>query len=274
MRFQHIFKQIDTGKSVFYAWSEAMHTRIDVVLCELSEETSLALTNRILDEINRIEKFADRFNPASELSKINKLAALEPLTISAEMLDILQDCIRYNQLSLGAFDITIQSLNNYRHGISDIVIDQPTSTIHFKNKNVQLDLCGFIKGYALDKAMKILTEEKCSNALLNFGNSSVCAMGNHPNGKGWKVKLPEQQEEFVTLYNECLTNSGNSSNHLHIIEPSTGDFSKTEKIVSVVTNNATVGEVLATALCACNPTNAEHIRMNILTQKTHLQNNQ
>lgn len=270
MRFQHIFKQIDTGKSVFYAWSEAMHTRIDVVLCELSEETSLALTNRILDEINRIEKFADRFNPTSELSKINKLAALEPLTISAELLGILQDCIRYNQLSLGAFDITIQSLNNYRHGISDIVIDQPTSTIHFKNKNVQLDLCGFIKGYALDKAMKILTEEKCSNALLNFGNSSVCAMGNHPNGKGWKVKLPEQKEEFVTLYNECLTNSGNSSNHLHIIEPNSGKYCNADKIKSVITNSATQGEVLSTALCVCNPNETDIISLNITSSSVLL----
>jgi thiamine biosynthesis lipoprotein len=78
------------------------------------------------------------------------------------------------------------------------------------------------------------------------------AVGNHPHGNGWKVKTALQalvpaEREFI-LYDECLTTSGNDTpNRRHIICPDTGKYIEGLKAVSVVTSNATEGEVLSTA---------------------------
>lgn len=252
MQFQHVFRQINTEHSIFYAWFEAMHTRIDIALCHLSEEDSIVLMDKICNETKRIEQMSDRFNPQSEISEINMIAAIEPLTISVELYSILKDCIHYNNTTFGAFDISIHSFNNHRQGISDIILDQVSTTVFFKDKNVQIDLCGYIKGYALDKVRGMLTDNNCSNALVNFGNSSVCGIGNHPYGKGWKINLPNQEKDSATLFNQCLTNSGNSADYFHIIHPETGQLCKSDNIMSVITEKADIGEVLSTALYVCD----------------------
>lgn len=252
MQYQHLFRQIDTDKTVFYAWFEAMHTRIDIVLCDFLEEDSIVLLEEIAKEIKRIEQMTDRFDSKSEISQINHIAAIEPIAISAELYSILYNCIQYNHTTLGAFDISIQSLNNYRQGINDIILDKASTTVFFKDKNVQIDLCGYIKGYALDKVRAMLKDNNCSNALVNFGNSSICGIGNHPSGKGWKINLPNQEKNSTTLFNQCLTNSGNSADYFHIIRPETGQFCESENIMSVITEKAAIGEVLSIALYVCD----------------------
>ena len=259
MPIQHLYSQISTESSVFYAWFEAMHTRIDIVLCNLDEESSNILLDNIVNEIQQVELLSNRFDPQSELSHVNRLAALNPYKISNELYSILEKCLDYKELTFGAFDITIQSFNNYRQGIENVVLDSGSKTISFNNPNVQIDLNGFIKGYALDKIKSLLLDAKCNNALINMGNSSILALGNHPNGKGWKVNLPESVNEFVTLHNQCLTNSGNSTNHLHIINPQTAKAGCITAINSVITDNASDGEVLSTSLCVSKPELKEHI---------------
>lgn len=238
---------------------DAMHTRIDIALCNLDEGSSIILLDNIVNEIRKIEFLSNRFDPQSELSHVNRLAALNPYKISNELYSILEKYLDYKELTFGAFHITIQSLDNYRQGIKDIVLDADSEAISFNNPNVQIDLNGFIKGYALDKIKTLLLDAKCDNALMNMGNSSILALGNHPNGKGWKVNLPENVNEFVTLHNQCLTNSGNSSNHLHIINPQTAKAGCITAIISVITDNAADGEVLSTSLCVSEPELKEHI---------------
>ena len=236
-----------------------MHTRLDIALCNLSEENSISLLEKIVKEIKRIEQLSDRFDVQSEISKTNSLSAIEPYKISSELYSILEKCIEYKLLTSGAFDITVQSRNKYLLGISDIVLNPVSKTVFFKNENVQIDLCGYIKGYALDRVKSMLTENNCFNALVNIGNSSVFALGNHPYGKGWKVNLPDSEKAYITLSDQCLTNSGNSIHHLHILHPDTGEYVKPTETVSVITENAVQGEVLSTALCVCNPKNRELI---------------
>lgn len=253
MSFQHIYKQFTTGKSVFYAWFEAMHTRVDVAFCNLPEASSMSLMQKLKAEIDRIEKLANRFDTESEISRVNQFAGIEPFKVNEELYAIIKDCVSYNKETDGAFDITIQSENNHRNGIFDIVLDPIAQTVFFENRNVRIDLCGYAKGYALDKLKYILEENSCHDALISIGCSSVLALGNHLHGKGWKVSLPGKDKEDVILFDECLTTSGNTKQHPHIIDPETGKCSKSmSTTISVITNNGTEGEVLSTALCVCD----------------------
>lgn len=109
MPVQYIYKQIDTCKTIYYAWFEAMHTRIDLILCNQPQVDSLAVTEEIYNEIERIERLGNRFNPTSEISLINRLASGTAIEITAELFSILSECIEYNRKTDRVFDVTIHS---------------------------------------------------------------------------------------------------------------------------------------------------------------------
>jgi FAD:protein FMN transferase len=253
MHHQHLYKQIDSQYSIFYGWFSAMHSRVDIALCNLAEKDAGDLFEMVYKEVKRIEIMADRFDEQSEISKINRLAAIEPYLLDEECFDMLNQCLRYNSLTSGAFDITVNSVYKHKQGVDDIVLDPLTKSVFFNHPDVRLDLCGYIKGYALDRVRDMLLQNHCADALINIGNSSVCGLGNHPHGKGWQVRLPRQEPRNVTLHDECLSNSGNSTAHLHIIDPESGNPVPPAAITSVITKNATDGEVLSTSLCVCKP---------------------
>ncbi len=240
---------------LFYAWFEAMHTRIDIAICDISEENCLAVLETVSSEINRIELMTDRFNRHSELSRLNLLAAQQATTVSDELYAIIADCINFYHETAGAFDITIQSLNNYRDGINDLQLNASSKSIYFRNSNVRIDLCGYIKGYALDRIIALFNDKNIANALINMGNSSIAALGDHPNGNGWKITHPSYRTQTITLFNECLSSSGNSENNLHVLNPSTGLPAEWGGIHTIITPTATEGEVKATALCVKSTAN-------------------
>lgn len=48
---QNIFKQLHGEKGVLYSWYEAMHTRIDLIICNKTKEESILITQLIEKEI-------------------------------------------------------------------------------------------------------------------------------------------------------------------------------------------------------------------------------
>lgn len=265
MKFRHIYKhnsekgsktnrkteaaegQNQRNGMFFYVWFEAMHTRIDIVICDKEEAFCLAITEKLISEISRIEKMANRFDPESELSRLNQLAVQQEVLVSQELFAIIADCIGFNIETAGAFDITIQSFNNFRSGIQALALNPAQKSIFFSNPNVQIDLCGYIKGYALDHVITLFKQAGIVNALINIGNSSIGALGNHPNGKGWEIAHPAKPAESITLHNACLSCSGNTPEYRHIINPANGLPCTRIGIEAIVTPTAIEGEVKATA---------------------------
>ena len=102
------------------------------------------------------------------------------------------------------------------------------------------------KGYALDSLRPLLHEAGIRHALVNLGNSSILALGNHPSGEGWKLG------HDLVLSDQCLTTSGNEhEGHTHIINPQTGQPVTGKRQIRVITPQGVWGEVCSTALFAC-----------------------
>lgn len=247
-----VYKEIGHNKSLFYTWFEALHTRIDIILCHLPEQDCQVLSDKIRKELLRIEKSMNRFDPESELSLINRRAASAPTDISEELAGVIADCLRYREVTSGYFDITIHSR---QPEIETPVLlhssgSKKSTQISFTHPDISIDLGGYAKGYALDRCRLLLETAGCKDALLSFGNSSVLAIGNHPAGEGWKVSPAGQTGEESTLHNECLTTSGNENGKLHIVSPRTGKAVPGNRILSVKTKKGTEGEALSTALFA------------------------
>ena len=94
-----------------------------VVRTELWSDDPLTAAEAIRlvnEEMHRIDRSMSTYKPDSEISRINRDAAKNPVTISAELLDIIARGIEMSRLTHGAFDITYASvgqLYDYRAGV-------------------------------------------------------------------------------------------------------------------------------------------------------------
>ena len=230
-----------------------MHSRIDFVALvdDKPEPLAIDIASRMAEEIRARESAANRFNPDSELSRARAATAEKPTVISNRLAGILDFAIKSHARSLGFFDITVGSLNHSANTINSVELSLDNSTLFLNQSDVCLDLSGMLKGYALEAIRPILSDAGIDNALVNFGNSSVMAIGNAPSADGWNVAFADSDGSGISLHDECLTTSGNNSpGRRHIVNPTTGSMVEGVGQVAVVTPDAASGEVLSTALFA------------------------
>lgn len=247
------WKDLGSGRSVFYGWGEAMHTRFDALLCHRPAAEGEAAFRRMLFELRRVEGLISRFDPASELSRVNAGAAEGPVTVGEELWEILRSALRYGARTDHAFDITHASTRGTPAG--RVHLDALRRAVLFGRRGTVVDLGGYGKGYALARVQELLLEEGWSDFLLNFGNSSVCARGDRPGADGWTVGVENQARPGtnaleITLRDQSLNTSGNTLRHDGHIRSTGGAYLTGSGSVSVTTPGPLEGEVLSTALFA------------------------
>lgn len=238
-------------KKLMYAWFLAMFTRVDIILVsDIARNDLKSITEKIKIEIEKLEAIANRFDDKSEISKVNNTAFHTLYAISSELFEIIDECLTYTALTLGYFDITVNSKNAFTGGSSSVFLDKTAQGIRFLHADVQLDLSGFVKGYVLRNIRNILIEANITDALINIGNSSILAMGNHPHGEGWKVSTFNTVSPIENvLHNQCFTTSGNNEKTIWpILKPQTHETVAPKSALSVITDDPAIGEVLSKAL--------------------------
>lgn len=262
---------------MYYAWFPAMHTRVDVALISrhANEEELAAAASAIAREIGEIEREANCFDPQSSLSRLNDAPPNTKVSMPQWLCDILQQCKEYHRLTLGLFDITALSPHHTPQSINFIAIGDGWASL--TQPGTSINLSGFIKGYAADRAMLTVRQSGITDALINLGNSSIAACGSiSPDGAGWPVSpyaIPGSDSPLptFTLRDECLSTSGNDTpQRQHILNPITNQYIQGRRQVSVISTTATQGEVLSTALFIANTEEREQILRNLPTRRYSL----
>ncbi len=225
-----------------------MGTRLDALLFGDDREQLEIVWDDVETELKRIEKMLNRFNPESEVAKVNSDAQFSSVQLSDELWNILLNCRRYYELTDGCFDITLSDFNK-------IILMEESRSILFDKYGMALDFGGYAKGYALQCVRKRFDEAGIKRALINFGNSSILALGTHPFGDSWPIGIedPFNGVALVTipLADTSMSVSGNTpSNKQHIINPETSGFVAGEGMVAIVSDDPVDAEVLTTAWIA------------------------
>ena len=226
-----------------------MGTRFDILIIH----SDFTLLNRIwaviINEIEHLDKILNRFDPKSEVSRLNSLKSQSPIPISTELEEILQLCQYYYERTFHLFDITMKDFSKIQ--IHD------HQRISFMSPDISLDFGGFAKGYALKKIKRLIEQKDVNHAFVNFGNSSILGMGHHPYGDSWKVSFlnPYNQSllnEF-NLQNTALSTSGNTLQYTgHIMNPLTGLFNEQRKASSIISTDPLEAEILSTVWMIAN----------------------
>ena len=273
---KHLYKYSPSQGGLLYAWFPSMHTRVDIMLCgRQGEDILLSVVDAVYKMLCRLEKMANYYDADSELAYLNRTASVHPQQVSHELYDMLTFCVDCYTRTAGCFDVTIHSADYTPNLIRSVQLSPQERTLLFLQPGVTINLSGFLKGYALEKTRKLLQYYEVKDALINMGNSSVLALGNHPVGTGWKVSFDDQasttknhKTQSILLNNECLTTSGNNSDdRKHIISPSSGKPLEGVRQVTVVTDDGTTGEILSTSLFVANQKQRELIMSEFLPKR-------
>jgi thiamine biosynthesis lipoprotein len=266
----------------------AMATRFELVLYGEDVLRLRAAGEEALQEIERLESQLSFYSVLSEIGRINARASEEPVKVEARLFDLLRDCVRLTHQTDGAFDISVGPLmrawrffgtegrepsavevESVRSvvGIENVELDDDLLTIRFKRSGTELDLGGYAKGYAIDRAMALLKENGVTAALLHGGASSVSCIGAPPGAGAWNiglhslfnsgdgrsiVSLRDSVLSFSALHGKSFTKDGIS--YGHVLDPRTCKPVSGHLAAVVVGQGAALCEALSTALLVNGPT--------------------
>jgi len=239
----------------------AMATRFDVELIGTDPEHLEAVAAAIEDDVCRLDALLSRYNPTSEISRLNRRGAAEAIRVDAEVWQLLLGAERYRQATDGFFDVTASSTPSSapRDNIPRLQLDAARQTIRFSSAGVIIDLGGIGKGYALDRAKELLARYGVESGLLSAGSSSILAVGRQAAGAAWTVNLRHPADDaagpigclkLVDRSLSCSATARPGQAISDILDPHTGlPLSGGEGVV-VLAPTGVQAEALSTALLA------------------------
>lgn len=210
---------------------KAMATIYELMIESEDKSYTEQVAKAAFEEVDRLEQELSRFLPNSEISLINSLMSGDSVILSEDTLICLSQSLKLYELTNGAFDI---SLGRFKDG-KNLKIDQTSHlqekfelnvmdhTITVKTDELNIDLGGFGKGYALDKVCDLLLEWDIENAIIHGGGSSVKSIGKLSGYNGWPITISNPVNSNQTIANLLLENISISASGIkkgdHIINP-------------------------------------------------------
>ena len=255
-----------------------MGTVITVELWHEDDNRGKKQVDSIMGEMRRIDALMSSYKPDSELSAVNAGAAKGPVTVSKELLEMIERALEYSDITSGVFDITYASAGqhydyrnnkkpdkallqaalpaiNFRH----VKIDKTASTVEFLHPGVRIDLGGIAKGYAVDRGMTMLQQAGVTTALVSAGGDTRVS------GKRWDrpwhigIRNPRDEGSIVSmipLENSAISTSGDYERYFvedgvryhHILDPKTGASTHEVLSSSIIGKSATDTDALSTSV--------------------------
>lgn len=239
-----------------------MHTHIELLLTGLKREQGERFAQEAEQRIKDMERRFNCHDMKSPLAVLNSRAAAERVEVDDELFMALELCEVFRVATRGYFSVATNTA-----GVENTpyVLDGATHGVKFTTDGVQLDMGGFAKGFALDQVLKLSRESGAASALLNFGNSSVAAVGHHPYGEWWAVGVENTAQRGTLAYEVHLCDAAMSvsgrtpAGEYHIVDPHTGLKVAQDGMIVVEGRSVLVAEVLSTALYAAPQSEREAI---------------
>lgn len=186
------------------------------------ERAAHAAIGAAFAELRRIEALMTAFSDASDVGRANLGAARDGVAVSDETALVVRASLGWASATDGAFDpclgraARVWDVSHRREPPPDAefrrfagrglwrALDVSTmsgrSALRFGDADVRLDLGGIAKGYAVDRAARVLRESGIRDGLVNVGGDLV-ALGRSATGDPWRVGIqsPDAPDDATAL---------------------------------------------------------------------------
>lgn len=271
------FSQVEQTKT-----ANLMGSIFQITLVDSDSISAHENTNKAIVEIERIENLISEWRPQTQISKVNQNAGIKPVQVDKEVFELTKKAIWFSEISNGAFDISIVAMDKIwkfdgtmeklpskkaiRNSIvnvnyKNIVLDSINSTIFLSKKEMKIGFGSIGKGYAADKARKLLQESGIIAGIINAAGD-IATWGTQIDGNPWRIGVNNPLETGKTIEilefsgNSAVTTSGNYEKYVeinkkrysHIINPKTGYPSTELMSVTVIGPNAEMCNGFSTSI--------------------------
>jgi len=265
-----------------------------IVVYSDSAATAEAGAAEAFARIHALDQSLSDYDPDSELSRLCAVQPPGPVPVSTDLFEVLWAARDLHDETEGAFDPTVgplvrlwrrarrlQELPNParlrealdRTGMKKVALDDGAQTVHLTTPGMRLDLGGIGKGYAADQALEVLREAGLPIALVDLGGDLALGAA-PPQSQGWKVRASPLGDDdpnplYLLLAEVGVATSGDVSRfteidgvrYSHIVDPRTGFGVTTGVGASVVAEDATTADALASALAVMGEGGLEALRL-------------
>jgi thiamine biosynthesis lipoprotein len=241
-----------------------------------------------MEEIHKVDDLMSDYKSDSEISRANKEAYEKPVQVSEPTFEVLQRSVEFSKMTDGAFDVTVGPLvalfrkaketkvapseeqiaqAKLKVGFENLKLDSKNRTVQFSEKGMLLDLGGIAKGYAIDKAIEAAHRCGAVGAMVDIGGDVRC-FGLPPKGREhWLIGLQDPNSAIegmeggglrlvLKITNDAVATSGDyqqfviikGKRYSHIIDRRTGKSAESLSSVTIIADNATDADALATAV--------------------------
>jgi thiamine biosynthesis lipoprotein len=257
-------KIVHTGK--------AMGTVIQITFWTGDEVAAARAARAVMEEFERLDRMMTTWTPDSEVSRINAAAGVSAVAVSAETFAVIDRALEISRKSQGVFDITVgafQGLWKFDQdmdgtlptpaevkrrvamiGWRDVILDRKKRTVKLRRKGMAITLGGIAKGYAVDRAVALLREQKLSDFILQAGGDMF--VSGAKSDKPWTVGIRDprgsrdQTFAVAPVRDHAFSTSGDYERgfvkdgvrYHHILDPRTGQPARLSRSVTILAKDA------------------------------------
>lgn len=264
----------------------AMGAMASMTLVHPDRQVALALRDRAVAEIDRLEKIFSLYRDDSALVRLNEEGALEAPPL--ELVELLTLALRLSRESEGAFEPSVQPLfdlyrrhfeafpddldgpppariEEARRLVDYRAIEVSTAAIRLGHRGMGVTLNGIAQGFVTDRVAALLRAGGLKNMLLDLGE--LRAAGKHPDERPWRAGIadpmdPRHTIQVIALEQDLPALATSASygtifdlhgRHHHLFDPKTGRSTENDQSVSVAAPTAALADGLSTAFAVTSP---------------------
>jgi thiamine biosynthesis lipoprotein len=261
-----------------------MGTVLELTLVAQEPADARAAAAEVFALVEALEDEVSTWRPDSPISRLNAAAGDGPQRVSPPVARLLGEAVRASRLTGGAFDVTVGPLVDvWTRAAESGRLPDPEAIAAARARvgpdrirfvedgrvalapGSRIDVGGLAKGFALDRVEALLRERPVRAAFVNFGQSSLLALGTPPGEPGWRVLLrgageaPAGVVTFPARAHLSVSASLGQWTEIggrrfgHVIDPRSGAALERAALAAVLAPSGTLAEALSKALLVLDP---------------------
>ena len=265
----------------------AMGSELRLTAWTKDEAAARAGFDAVFAEFERLEALMTVWRTGSDIERLNAAAGDHPVPVSPDVREVLRIARQVSEWTDGTFDVTFGALSDlwkFDHDQDNTIpdpvevrrrlplvdyraleVDERAGTAFLKRKGMRAHLGGIGKGFAVDRAVKMLRDRGLRDFMIQAGGDLYVAgtRGDRPWRLGIRDPRGPSDRSFamLDLSDGTFSTSGDyerffiddGRRYHHILDPRIGEPARACRSVTLVTDRAVLADALAKGVFILGP---------------------